>query len=99
MAELRGVSFAFVYRRVNGQTRPSSLTWQRITQAEVLGVEALSKDYVINEKPTHIVRDDQVPYEVAKEQERILDFSTPAEIVPIVAEGERLAYGHQLINI
>ena len=55
MAELRGLSFASVSRWENGQTRPSSLTWQRITHGEVLGVEALLKDYVVDKKPTHIL--------------------------------------------
>ena len=41
LAELMGVSFASVNRWENGQSRPSTLAWQQITRAEMLGMEAL----------------------------------------------------------
>ena len=94
MAELMGVSFASINRWENGQTKPALLAWKQIARAEVLGVEALSKDFsslanssrtVSEPKATYITQSDTVPF---------LDFSTPAEIVRVVAEGERLAYGH-----
>lgn len=94
MAELMGISFASVNRWENGQTRPSSLAWQRITRAEFLGAQALSKDFDINPRPGSFVRDEKAHYQVNDDQSAVLDFTTPAEIVRVVAEGERLSYGH-----
>jgi len=94
MAELLGVSFASVNRWENGQTKPNRLVWKQFVRAEYLGVEALSRDfspavyahYTVNEpKGIYTTQGDVVPP---------LDFSTPAEIVRVVVEGERLAYGH-----
>ncbi len=90
LAELMGVSFASVNRWENGQSKPSTLAWQQITRAELLGIEALEKSFVA-ESIKH-VREPQSGYHF---QPAVLDFSTSAEIVRLVTEGERLAYGHQ----
>lgn len=90
LAELMGVSFASVNRWENGQTKPSVLAWQQIARAESLGIEALDKGFV--SENIKQIQEPQAGYHV---QSAVLDFSTPAEIVRLVAEGERLTYGHQ----
>lgn len=94
LAELMGVSFASINRWENGQTKPSLLAWKQIARAEILGVEALSKDFSPGAKISHAVGEDKASYIIQPEDTSVLDFSTPAEIVRLVAEGERLAYGH-----
>lgn len=85
-----GVSFASVNRWENGQSRPSVLAWQRIVRAEILGMDALSRDYV--EQLT--VREPEPAYGITSQSTPEIDFSTDPEIVRVVAEGERLTYGH-----
>ncbi len=87
-AELMGVSFASVNRWENEQSRPSALAWQRILKAEMLGLPAWETepsflmDYRAHGREgMHPV----VPH---------LDFSAPGQVVRLVAEGERLTYGH-----
>ncbi len=92
LSALIGVSFASVNRWENGQAQPSALAWQKIARAEMLGLEALGKDFA-PEKPGQ-VRESQADYSTQPVQ-TVLDFSTPADVVRLVAEGERLAYGHQ----
>ena len=104
MAELMGVSFASINRWENGQTKPALLAWKQIARAEVLGIGALSKDFssylTPNPSPTGrgesvlTVSEPTAEYETRSDSTPVLDFSTPAEIVRVVAEGERLAYGH-----
>jgi len=84
LAELMGVSYASVNRWENGH-RPSALAWQRIAQAERLGLEGL-------EGP--VVRESQAVYETEEEYSPALDFAGDPEAVKAVAEGERLACGH-----
>jgi superfamily II DNA or RNA helicase/DNA-binding XRE family transcriptional regulator len=93
MAELMGVSFATVNRWENGQTKPSPLAWQQIARAEILGIEALNKDFSVASSDQNKVGEKRVLYET-QPGEPVLDFSTSSEIVRLVAEGERLAYGH-----
>lgn len=94
MAELMGVSFASVNRWENGQTKPALLAWKQIARAEVLGVEALSKDFSHLVKNSRSISEAKAEYTTQSDVAPVLDFSTPSEIVRVVAEGERLAYGH-----
>src|SRR4051812_8669368 len=85
-AELMGVSFATVNRWENGQVRPSALAWREILRAEEAGPDALRKGDGVAEAP--------VPYGEASTPP-VLDFSADPEVVRVVAEAERLSYGHQ----
>lgn len=93
MAEIMGVSFASINRWENGQTKPALLAWKQIARAEALGIEALSKDFSPLGKISHTVSEPKAGY-ISGSDLPHLDFLTPAEIVHIVVEGERLAYGH-----
>jgi len=90
LAELIGVSFASVNRWENRQSRPSTLAWQRILRAEELGIEALSDGY----SEQLMVRETDRTYSPQPESITDIDFTTDPEIVRVVAEGERLTYGH-----
>ena len=79
LAKLIGVSYASVNRWENGQSRPNNLAWQRI-----IGLELSLKEYSI-EEPTSI------PYVGTYPN---LDFSASPEVVSVIAEAHRLAYGH-----
>ena len=92
-AELMGVSFATINRWENGQTKPSSLAWQQIIRAENLGIKGLNKEFSPETNNQALIRETQAPY-LTQTERPILDFSAPSEIVRLVAEGERLAYGH-----
>jgi superfamily II DNA or RNA helicase/DNA-binding XRE family transcriptional regulator len=84
MAELMGVSFASVNRWENEQSRPSKLAWEKILHAEKLGLVGLAaRDSM--KATTEETEDPVAPG---------IDFSSNPEIVRVVAEGERLTYGH-----
>ena len=94
LAELMGVSFASINRWENGQTKPTTIAWKQISRAEILGLGALGKDFSPQANTTHSVGEHKAGYGSHSEGAPVLDFTTPAEIVRIVAEGERLAYGY-----
>lgn len=79
LANRLGVSFATVNRWENGQTRPSQLSWKRLREIDTS------------------VAEEQARYGGPEEEEKaptVLDFTTPPEIVKVLAEGERLSFGH-----
>jgi superfamily II DNA or RNA helicase len=90
LAELMGVSFASVNRWENGQSRPSALAWQQITRAEMLGIEALGK----GSEAQALMRGTAAEGESKLESSPVIDFSVDPEVVRVIAEGERLRYGH-----
>lgn len=94
LAELMGVSFASINRWENNQTKPALLAWKQIARAEVLGIDALSKDFSSLTNSARTVNEPKAAYITQSDKVPVLDFSTSAEIVRVVAEGERLAYGH-----
>lgn len=94
MAELMGVSFASINRWENGQTKPAPLAWKHITRAEILGITALSKDFSLQDKSPKSVKEQSAEYIISSGYASNMDFATPADVVRVVAEGERLAYGH-----
>ncbi|HOI74479.1 MAG TPA: helicase-related protein [Syntrophales bacterium] len=76
-----GVSFATVNRWENGQTRPSQLSWKRIQELEI----SFRGDKDATEKPA------------VKPATATLDFTGSPDAVGLLAEGERLSFGH-LVN-
>jgi len=78
LANALGVSFVTVNRWENGQTMPSQLSWNQLRQLEMTLKE---------EAPLYRSKDEKPP-------PPILDFTSPPEIVKILAEGERLSFGH-----
>lgn len=78
LAKALGVSFATVNRWENGQTKPSQLSWNQLRQLEMTLKEEAAPYGPIDEKPPPV----------------ILDFTARPEIVKILAEGERLSFGH-----
>src|SRR5947208_16769650 len=90
LAELMGVSFASVNRWENGQSRPSALAWQQITRAEMLGIEALGTWTDVKSAGRGTTADGESKLESPPN----IDFSADPEVVRVIAEGERLRYGH-----
>ena len=80
-ADLLGVSYASVNRWENAQSRPSILAWQKI-----VAVEAAHDASPLDFGPTAL-------HETAGSPKQ-LDFCADPESVGLVAEGERLTYGH-----
>jgi len=81
LAERLGVSFATVNRWENNQSRPSQLSWNQLRKIEI-GEET---------KPPQLQN-------VIQEQTNVpLDFTGRPEIIKVLAEGERLSFGH-LVN-
>lgn len=80
-AEL-GVSFATVNRWENGQVTPSPLYWVQLVK---LAAERTTSGGSARSAET-AVRSSDTP--------DLLDFTTPAEVVRVLAEGERLSFGH-----
>jgi SNF2 family DNA or RNA helicase len=78
LAEKLGVSFATVNRWENGQTKPSQLSWTQLRQLEIMMAEEASQESKRSEEPSPTV----------------LDFTAPPDIVKVLAEGERLSFGH-----
>ena len=90
LAELMSVSFASVNRWENGQSRPSALAWQQITQAEILDIDALGKW----SDAQSLGRGTVTEGESKLASPPGIDFSAGSEVVRVIAEGERLTYGH-----
>ena len=78
LADRIGVSFATVNRWENDQTKPSQLSWNQLRQLESTVAEERSSYSEKNETPGPVV----------------LDFTAPPDVVKILAEGERLSFGH-----
>lgn len=80
-ADLLGVSYASVNRWENGQSRPTRLAWQKIVDVEA-------------SHPFSRTDIGAIPAPESLELPQALDFAAEAETVRLVAEGERLTYGH-----
>ena len=78
LADRLGVSFATVNRWENEQTKPSQLSWSHLRQFEMRVGE---EDDSSNMEPKNVAP-------------AILDFTASPEIVKVLAEGERLSFGH-----
>src|SRR3990172_3974480 len=78
LAKELGVSFATVNRWENAQTKPSQLSWSQLRQLEIT------------------LKEESAPYSVKEEKAppAILDFTAQPEVVKVLAEGERLSFGH-----
>lgn len=88
LAELIGVSYVSVNRWENGQSRPSALAWQKILRAEAFGLEGLTETALAAQAPSNSSA--PAPQDTTPR----IDFSADPEVVRLVAEGERLTYGH-----
>jgi len=93
LAEMIGVSFVSVNRWENGQTRPARLAWQKILRAETYGIDGFN---TAMEVPQTLV-ESEPPQGTPIAPHPVVDFTADPEVVRVVAEGERLAYGH-LVN-
>jgi len=73
-----GVAFATVNRWENGLTKPSQLSWNQLRSLEMS---------VAEEAASHGKKKEALP-------PAILDFTAQPDIVKVLAEGERLSFGH-----
>ena len=80
LAELIGVSFATVNRWENGQSQPSNVSWRRILEIETQIYGSRPQNMMTTDLEAQITPD--------------MDFSASPDVVQIVAEAHRLAYGH-----
>lgn len=87
-ADLIGVSYASVNRWENSQSRPSALAWQKIVAAEASGPSGAASGHRDASGPP------QHPSAETIKPVQQVDFCADPEIVRLVAEGERLTYGH-----
>ncbi|MFZ5634695.1 MAG: helicase-related protein [Bacillota bacterium] len=98
LAELLGVSFASVNRWENAQSRPNSLAWGQIIRAELEGLEGFGKAPLSGTdsrlENVLAVAEEKSPYYISGDPSPGIDFTAPAEVVRVVVEAERLAYGH-----
>jgi len=84
LAKELGVSFPTVNRWENAQSRPSRLSWSQL--AKLATERASPPDF---ERPS-----DTTQSSAEDSSAKLLDFTTPAAIVAVLAEGERLSFGH-----
>jgi len=87
MAEMIGVTPALVSLWENERARPSKKRWQQIARAEVLGAHALATDF--DKRGT--LKEVRAGYQTAPPE---MNFGTDPEIVRLVMQSHRLAYGH-----
>jgi len=78
LADRLGVSFATVNRWENGLTKPSQLSWSQLRNLEMS---------VAEEAASYGKKEEARP-------PAILDFTAQPDIVKVLAEGERLSFGH-----
>ncbi len=90
LAERLGVSSGLVSRWENEAARPSARSWRRIERAELLGFTTLSLDP--DTAPS--LHEKDPTYQAAAAKSPLMDFSTDPEVVQVVAEAERLSFGH-----
>lgn len=86
LADLLGVAFATVNRWENEQARPSQMAWRKLILAERYGLEAFEPDFGMADKDSTAIRESSTPTPV--------EFTADPERVRLVAEAERLTYGH-----
>lgn len=90
LAALLGVSYASVNRWENSQARPSTLAWQKVALVEQLGPAAFQSP------PSELLKNETHPDstgDIGQADPRV-DLSADPDVVRVVAEGERLSYGH-----
>ncbi len=87
LSQRLGVSFTTVNRWENGQTRPSPLAWRRLQRMDEPLPDGRGSDEV---RGSDVVREADVGRGAALP----LDFTASPDVVRVVAEGERLSFGH-----
>ena len=90
LAEHLGVSYVTVNRWENGAARPSARFWRQIARAELLGFAALARDPGV----PRALHEEGPTYQVAAGAYPLMDFAADPEVVQVVAEAERLSFGH-----
>ena len=90
LAELFAVSSVTVKLWEQGRLYPSQRDWQRITIAEVEGVQSLQE----HSYKKNVLREVSTGYNPATSTTLSLDFTANPNVVRAVVEGERLTYGH-----
>jgi transcriptional regulator with XRE-family HTH domain len=96
LAELLGVTPAAVNQWESDTSKPSAKYWRRIARAEALGIYALSEDYAAQPASEQTLKEPGVGYSVGSESPPDMTFSTDPEVVRLVIQCQRLAYGHQV---
>jgi superfamily II DNA or RNA helicase/DNA-binding XRE family transcriptional regulator len=87
MAKLIGVTPALVSLWENERASPSQKRWQQIARAEALGVHALVEDFGDHQA----LKEARAEYATLSPE---MNFGTDPEIVRLVMQSHRLAYGH-----
>ena len=90
LAERLGVSYVTVNRWENEAGRPSTRLWRQIAKAELLGFTDMAHD---PGEPT-ILRESGTAYDATLDALPAMDFSADPRVVQVVAEAERLSFGH-----
>jgi len=91
LAQLLGVTPALISQWESGKARPGEKRWQHFLRGEALGVYALTKDF---DAPTP-VKEAAASYVTGPDTLTTVDFGGEAEIVRLILQGYRLAYGHE----
>ncbi len=86
MAELVGVTSGAISQWETGYARPSSKRWQQIVRAELLGVHALAENF-----GQSVLKEASAEYVTSPPG---MNFGTDPEVVRLVMQCHRLAYGH-----
>jgi SNF2 family DNA or RNA helicase len=97
LSELLGTSLFSINRWEKGESTPSPNNWEKIARAETFGLEALYADAYRTSQlslSSDKIREDEASYKLKEYKSTHIDFSSEAEIVRLVAEAERLTYGH-----
>lgn len=90
LAERLGVSCATVNRWESGVARPSAKSWNQIARAELLGFAAPSPGPGAGPS----LHENDATYQATAGKAPLMDFSANPEAVQVVAEAERLSFGH-----
>ncbi len=91
LAARLGATAASVSQWERGRVTPSQAYREQIDRADLLGLHAIAPDYAA---PTP-AKEPAAPYDVAPSVEAPLTFTADPEVVRLVLQGHRLAYGHQ----
>lgn len=92
LAERLGVSYVTVNRWENGAARPSAKAWRKIAKVEALGFASV----IHAPDVPNAVHEAGPAYNTKSSTPPIMDFAADPQVVQVVAEAERLSFGHLL---